>query len=200
MKRKILYLIISILSISVIVFLIYLFRPMTMNDIYDKPQFKGTVVEVLDNSILVLVDADDSISKTSDLIAVSLNVQLKDSMTKFNVNDRVITYYDGTIQETYPAQINTVYAISLKSKDAKVDLIPMIYLNDKLYYDTNDVITMNRCGLMDGTITDTVERYEIPSKDNQSNFGKGYEYQLFDENSIDVLINEKWIRFSTKEH
>lgn len=36
----------------------------------------------------------------------------KDSITHFN--DEVIVYYDGNIAESYPLQINTVYAISLK--------------------------------------------------------------------------------------
>ena len=36
-------------------------------------------------------------------------------MTNFNINDEVVVYYDGNIAETYPMQINTVYAITLKT-------------------------------------------------------------------------------------
>ena len=36
-------------------------------------------------------------------------------MTNFNIDDEVIVYYDGDIAETYPMQINTVYAITLKT-------------------------------------------------------------------------------------
>lgn len=39
----------------------------------------------------------------------------EDSMTNFNIDDEVIVYYDGDIAETYPMQINTVYAITLKT-------------------------------------------------------------------------------------
>ena len=35
-------------------------------------------------------------------------------MVDFNIGDEVIVYYDGNIAESYPLQINTVYAISLK--------------------------------------------------------------------------------------
>lgn len=37
-----------------------------------------------------------------------------DPMVDFNIGDEVIVYYDGNIAESYPLQINTVYAISLK--------------------------------------------------------------------------------------
>ncbi|MBE5875219.1 MAG: DUF3221 domain-containing protein, partial [Lachnospiraceae bacterium] len=46
---------------------------------------------------------------------VSLNVENKDSMTNFSVGDEVVVYYDGNIAESYPMQINTVYAITLKT-------------------------------------------------------------------------------------
>ena len=34
-----------------------------------------------------------------------------------------------------------------------------------------------RCGNMDGEITSTVDGTEIPTEDNQSNFGSGFGYQ-----------------------
>lgn len=42
------------------------------------------------------------------------NDVVKDDMVDFNIGDEVIVYYDGNIAESYPLQINTVYAISLK--------------------------------------------------------------------------------------
>lgn len=95
------------------IILIYLFKPMTMNDIYDKPNFKAVVTEVHDKSILVSVDENEDEIKSSDKMNVSLDVKLKDSMTNFQVGDKVHIFYNGTILETYPAQINTVYAILL---------------------------------------------------------------------------------------
>ena len=46
---------------------------------------------------------------------VSLDVENKDSMTHFSIGDEVVVYYDGNIAESYPMQINTVYAITLKT-------------------------------------------------------------------------------------
>ena len=78
----------------------------------------------------------------------------------------------------------------------EMDLIPMVMVKGKLYLDTGKESDFNRtCGTMDGEITSTVEHFEKPTKDNQSNFGSGYGYQFVSHNSIDVLINEKWIRF-----
>ena len=46
---------------------------------------------------------------------VSLKVENKDSMTHFSIGDEVVVYFDGNIAESYPMQINTVYAITLKT-------------------------------------------------------------------------------------
>lgn len=76
------------------------------------------------------------------------------------------------------------------------DAMRTIMVNGVLYYDTgNESDLTGRCGVPDGEITSAVARTEIPAKDNQSNFGKGYEYQFVDEAGIDVLIDQKWVRF-----
>lgn len=98
------------------IFFIYIFRPMTMDDVYKKPNFRGTVREVRDNSIVVLIDENEDEFKSSDKIVVSLDVKLKDSMTDFDIGDKVAVYYDGTILETYPAQVKEVYAITLQDR------------------------------------------------------------------------------------
>ena len=36
-------------------------------------------------------------------------------MTHFSIGDEVVVYYDGNVAESYPMQINTVYAITLKT-------------------------------------------------------------------------------------
>lgn len=91
----------------------YIFKPMTMNDIYDKPNFEGIVEEVYENSILVSVNEGENELRSSDKLSVSLDVKLKDSMTSFKVGNTVKVYYDGDIAETYPGQVNHVYAITL---------------------------------------------------------------------------------------
>jgi len=83
-----------------------------------------------------------------------------------------------------------------ESKEYLSDRRPMVMINGELYFDSNRESNINgRCGVMDGEISSTVDASEIPTQDNQSNFGEGYGYQYIDENSIDIYVNEKWIRF-----
>ena len=67
----------------------------------------GIVEETNDNSILIENEDGE--------YWISLNVENKDSMTHFSIGDEVVVYYDGNIAESYPMQINTVYAITLKT-------------------------------------------------------------------------------------
>ena len=86
---------------------------MNMKNVVNEPNFTGIVTETYDNTILVKVNDGEDVLNSSDLMVVSLDVQLKDSMTTFNIGDEVTVYFDGTIAESYPAQINKVYAIVL---------------------------------------------------------------------------------------
>ena len=46
---------------------------------------------------------------------MSLNVENKDgTYSPMKVGDEVVVYYDGSIAESDPLQINTVYAITLR--------------------------------------------------------------------------------------
>jgi len=89
--------------------------PMNMDSVHKEPHFAGVVVDVYDNSILVKANEGEEVQKSSDLIDVSLNIELKDSMKEFISGDEVIVYYNGTILESYPAQLEKVYAIVLTS-------------------------------------------------------------------------------------
>ncbi|MBR7178424.1 MAG: DUF3221 domain-containing protein [Oscillospiraceae bacterium] len=73
----------------------------------NEPSITGIIKETNDNSILIENEDGE--------YWVSLNVENKDSMTNFSVGDEVVVYYDGNIAESYPMQINTVYAITLKT-------------------------------------------------------------------------------------
>ncbi|MDL2258185.1 YobA family protein [Eubacteriales bacterium OttesenSCG-928-K08] len=88
-------------------------KKLTMHTVLNEPNFGGIVTEVYENSILVAVNEGEDARNSSDLIMVSLNVEIKDSMTQFDVGDEVRVYYDGTIAESYPAQVMKVYAITL---------------------------------------------------------------------------------------
>lgn len=80
------------------------------------------------------------------------------------------------------------------------DLIPMVMVDGQLYYDSgrrnNDV---GRCGVMDGEITSSVEGWETPAEDNQSNFGSGYGWQWGSvEGEIEVQIEDNWLVFEAR--
>ena len=92
--------------------------------------------------------------------------------------------------------------LMLKQEEADVmyDRIPMVRVDGKLYYDTGKESTINwRCGNMDGEITSTVDGTEIPTEDNQSNFGSGFNYQYGADDTIEIYMNEKWFVFEYRE-
>ncbi|MEA5083499.1 MAG: hypothetical protein VB018_05005 [Lachnospiraceae bacterium] len=62
-----------------------------------------------------------------------------------------------------------------------------------MYYDTGkESNIIGRCGVMDGEITSTVGEIQIPTEDNQSNFGTGYHYQFGSDNTLEIYMNDKW--------
>ncbi len=73
--------------------------------IQHEPSISGVVRRVYDNSVLIVYENDE--------YEVSLNVENSDSCTDLSVGDYVTVYYDGIVNETYPLQINKVYAILL---------------------------------------------------------------------------------------
>lgn len=86
----------------------------SMNHIIsNEPNITGIVKETNENAILID-------NKTGEYW-VSLNVENKDSVTSFNIGDEVVVYYDGNVAESYPMQINTVYAITLKTPAGKTE-------------------------------------------------------------------------------
>ena len=70
-----------------------------------------------------------------------------------------------------------------------------VMVDDTLYYYTGQKVELLRCGVMDGKIVETVPVTELPTENNHSNFGTDYEYQYVDENHIDVVMEDGWIRF-----
>ncbi len=73
--------------------------------------FNATVLEVYPNSFLVAPDKDSKEYKSSDKITVSKNVISQIPVPELKVGGRVNIVYNGEILESYPAQINKVFAI-----------------------------------------------------------------------------------------
>ncbi len=83
------------------------------NGVDQEFSFAAIVEEVNVDSILVRVNEDEDEFKSSDLISLALDAELKASIANLSVGDEVEISYDGIIAESYPAQIHNVYAISL---------------------------------------------------------------------------------------
>ena len=73
--------------------------------IQNEPSITGIVTDTSENAILIENEDGE--------YWVSLDVENGDSMTHFTTGDEVVVYFDGTIAETSPMQINRVYAITL---------------------------------------------------------------------------------------
>ena len=72
-----------------------------------EPSITGIVRDVGEHAILI---ENENVEYW-----VSLDVENKDSMTSFQIGDEVVVYFDGAVAESYPMQINHVYAITLKT-------------------------------------------------------------------------------------
>ena len=95
----------------------------------------------------------------------------------------------GTKQEFFQVENNIS---EQNSTGLQWDIIPMVMVNNKLYYDTGKESTLDgRCGVMDGKIISTVDGSEIPTQNDQSNFGTGFEYQYGSDDTIEIFMNEK---------
>ena len=86
----------------------------SLNDVIATEPCKQGVVESVNECVLFLdEDKIEGDPNTGGYYSVSLDVEYSDSMTHFYEGDRVAVYYDGWIAESYPGQINHVYAILL---------------------------------------------------------------------------------------
>ncbi|NLM06607.1 MAG: hypothetical protein GX219_06790 [Tissierellia bacterium] len=75
------------------------------------------------------------------------------------------------------------------------DLPPMVMVDGQLYVDTGYVNSNITWDSPDGKIESTVKGSEDPKKDNESNFGKGYEYKKGKPSRINVKIDGRWFIF-----
>ena len=75
-------------------------------------------------------------------------------------------------------------------------------VNGVVYYDTGYKGSLNgRCVAVDGQITSECSSSEVLTEDDQSNFGKGYDYQYGSvEGTIEIQMTDgNWYVFATKE-
>lgn len=72
---------------------------------------------------------------------------------------------------------------------------PTIMIDGTLYQDSGYINNLVTCGTADDMINSSVNLNELPTKDNQSNFGTGYEYQIWNDGYINVKLDHKWVAF-----
>ncbi len=92
---------------------------------------------------------------------------------KANEQYNIIVYYDNN-------SIVERVKFHDESDAEKWDIIPMVRIDGELYLDTGKESNATRkCGTLDGEITSSVDGNEVPTENNQSNFGTGYGYPVW---------------------
>lgn len=143
---------------------------------------KKRLLFVLSISVILLMSACGKQTVSSDEQTVESTTAVE---TQPNDNEKEAT---SEIEMTETDQSST---------EIPGDRIPMVMVDGLLYYDTGKESTLEgRCGMMDGEITSTVDASEIPTEDNQSNFGVGFGYQYGINNSIEIQMEDgTWFVF-----
>ncbi len=121
----------------------------------------------------------------------------KDFQTNFSREAGLpVAKVDGGVAVLY----NNEWQLFTVNGDVEIehDRLPSVMVDGVLYLDTGRVSDALRCGVMDGEITSTVDSSEVPTEDNQSNFGTGFGYQYGPEGTIEVCITEKWCIFAAE--
>ena len=72
-------------------------------------------------------------------------------------------------------------------------------LVDGLYYYSTGEEAVSGDGAPEGEITSTVDGSQIPTEDDQSNFGEGFPYRYGEEGTLEVQMNGKWMVFQYRE-
>lgn len=77
------------------------------------PSFKAKILEVRENSILVEPLKGEQERNSCDKIYVSTDLQSTNSVPELKKGDEVTIVYNGSIGESYPANITTVFSINV---------------------------------------------------------------------------------------
>lgn len=75
------------------------------------PYFNATVLEVYEKSVLVEPFEGEEELQSADQFSVSTEVESTNEVPQMEKGTTIRIVYNGDIAESYPAQINTVFAI-----------------------------------------------------------------------------------------
>lgn len=85
------------------------------SDYDDLPTVTGVIREIHDNSILISTSTEEGYPYGASF-DISVNISDCEAIDhSLSVGDQVIVYYDGNMEGWDPAQISTVYDVTLKT-------------------------------------------------------------------------------------
>lgn len=97
----------------------------------------------------------------------------------------------GSAEHQISSSAETAIAEAVdESEHAEYDYPEMVMIDNYLYYDSREISTDSGCGNADGTIADSTEI--LPTENDQSNFGAGYEYQFMKDNIVEICNDDEW--------
>lgn len=105
-------------------------------------------------------------------------------------------------ENTEPSRVQIIETVrNVETNSEQVKAYPrMVKLKDRIYVDTGETSNLARCGVMDFSFDSSVKG-GIPTKNNQTNFGKGYGGQYgMSENRIEICIDDTWHIFAYNEN
>lgn len=165
----------------------------------------GVVLDISEQSVHMSVLDNEHVLASGDEITFPITDSLRETYDFMpQTGDTIAVTIKDQIAESFPLQVEAIswnpvmseennseaeVETEIETEAETADDPAMIMVNGTLYYDSGEISSVLRCGMMDGEITDSVDT--IPEKDNQSNFGTGYGYQYMD-GQIDVCMEDEW--------
>jgi hypothetical protein len=154
------------------------------------------IIPIVITTVIILSLTACSNAKTSDKETLKEQSQIvifEEDTTKDSIETDIATEV-----ENVNASMETEQATETELTASYITL-DIVMFNDKLYYDTGSIDEFGgSCGVMDGNITSKCDYNEIPTENNQSNFGTGYGIQYGRvESEIEVCIDSDWHIFTS---
>ena len=86
--------------------------------------------------------------------------------------------------------------VSENDSQSQKEPIRLVRADGKLYYDSKKKSeTDARCGVMDGALTKTAGKFEVPKGNDECNFNGPTGYQIGAEGTIEIEENSSWTVF-----
>lgn len=126
--------------------------------------------------------------KRSLLLILSMSMAFSVACTKADANETVNS-------EQHSAAAYVGDKKSSHKEKTEQNYPPMVKAAGVVYVDTGFENAMATCGTADGEIKTAVDGRKMPVGDDESNFGTGYDYQLWEKGYINVRLNNRWILF-----